>query len=105
MLSLALHRRSRSEGNPFMNRLTYVACALAFLAVSHPARAEKRSNPSPTTTARRSGEKLHGARHRSRKLESADVPTRTNGSDVDVRKGSDGRKPEAAKIPVRKAKG
>jgi len=88
-----------------MNRLNYVACALVLLAVSLPARAEKRSKPSPTTTARRSGEKLHGEKHHSRKLESADVPTRTSGSDVDVRRGSDGRRPEAAKIRVRKAKG
>lgn len=88
-----------------MNRLTYVACALGLLAVSPPARAEKRSNPSPTTTARRSGEKLHAAKHHGRKLEAADVPTRTRGSEVNVRRGSDGRRPEAAKIPVRKAKG
>lgn len=87
-----------------MNHITGVLCALTLLGISFPAHAEERSHPSPTTTARRSGENIHGAHLHGRKLREADVPTRRHGSNVDVRTGDDGRKPQAAKIAARKAK-
>jgi hypothetical protein len=87
-----------------MNRSLLAACALALLALSLPAAAEKRSHPSPTTTARRSGNTVPSARNHGRKPDGADVPTRKHGSRVNVRSAAEGRRPPAAKISVRKAR-
>lgn len=87
-----------------MHRFLLSAGALALLLLSLPAAAEERSHPSPTTTARRSGNKVPSARNHGRKPEGADVPTRTRGSRVNVRTADEGRRPPAAKIPVRKAR-
>lgn len=83
-----------------MNRSLYAALSLTLLAVSLPARAEERSRPSPTTTARMSGVTPRGARQSARKWEGASVPTRRHGSDVPTR--DDARKPAAARVPVRR---
>ena len=87
-----------------MNRSFGAACALTLLSLSLPAIAEDRMSPSPTTTARMSGNKLRAGKTRGRKLRASDVPTRTHGSRVNVRTADEGRKPAAAKIPIRRAK-
>jgi hypothetical protein len=104
MNSAGTVRRFQESNHP-MNRLTrtaYAACALVLLAASLPALAEDRTSPSPTTTARMSGETPKGGRTRGKKLRAADVSTRRHGSRVNVRTVDDARKPPAAKVQVRK---
>lgn len=88
-----------------MDRSFSAALTLTLLAVSLPVHAEERSHPSPTTTARRSGVRIQGARRDGRRLEGGRVPTRRHGSDVNTRSADDARRPDAARISVRKAKG